>query len=197
MKLKYTKNELLKFLSNLDKNLNSNIEIVVIGGSAMSLLGLSEATKDVDLFFKDINYDGFTETLKTLSNNYNLNEIEYWENGKLILHKEGSIIELKLPDDYYVIAKKLNTSFKHITLKILDPIDLILTKANRCNRRDIEDIKEICKKYNLSLKKLKTRFKIYLKNYSGSKENYKSNFNFICELLIDEKLVSDKAQNSF
>ncbi len=71
-------------------------------------------------------------------------------------------------------------------MKALDPLDIILTKVDRLNRDDIEDIKNLVKAYSIKKEDLKERFGLHVENYEGSKERYKSNFNYMLDIFFGE-----------
>ncbi len=92
---------------NLDALLERPIEIIVVGGSALSLLKLKDRTKDIDLFIRGISYEEFSPILENLKIHYRFGKVDYWENGKMILHKNGRIFEKRMPEDYAKISKEI------------------------------------------------------------------------------------------
>ncbi|MCX6707636.1 MAG: DUF6036 family nucleotidyltransferase [Candidatus Woesearchaeota archaeon] len=101
------------------------------------------------------------------------------------MNKEGGIVTQTMPEDYAEKADTLDLRLKHIKVRILNPVDIILTKVGRCNRKDIDDILKIAKKYKIEKQDLMNRFDEYLKSYDGSKNALKGNFRHVCEILYE------------
>ncbi len=182
----YNKQRFLEFLSEMDKLLPTHIEIIAIGGTAIGLLGIREQTMDVDFFYKNISFDEMEKIVDKLKNKFK-GKIDYWEDGKMLLTKHGRIIEQSLPSNYSKLANIVEEEYKNITLKVLNPVDIIITKIGRCNERDIEDIVAVQNKYHFSKEKLQKRFNLYLKKYTGNKNEYRANFKYVCEHLFTKE----------
>ena len=125
------RNELVKWLKSIDKKLRSKITLIAVGGTAMTLLGLKSSTRDVDFCI------GF-------------NEKKYFEKVldkkfKVDIFADGYIFSEQLPADYVEKSKEI-VKMKNITLKALNPVDIIITKAARFNARDEEDIEALSKR---------------------------------------------------
>jgi len=182
----YTKNRLIHFLEDLDTKLDRNIEIITLGGSALSLLGLKHSTGDIDFFVKGIVYEDMENLLEKLKDKYKKKEIDYWEDGKIVLNKEGRIVTQLMPEDYSKIAETLDLKLKHIQVKILNPVDIVLTKIGRCSEEDIDDILKIVKKFKIDKQDLIKRFKKYAENYDGSMGIFENNFKHVCEIVYGQ-----------
>ena len=176
----YNKEDTLRFFRDLDDLLDRQIEIVAIGGTALTLLNLKKETKDFDFFIGGVNYEEFANILEKLSSKYNLDDIDFWEDNKMILHKNGRIIERSMPPDY---KRELSLSFKNIIFKSLNPLDIIVTKLDRCSQQDVVDIKSIVSEYHITAQEIETRLYQHLKLYEGSKEAYVSNFKHALDIL--------------
>lgn len=177
----YNKKKLITFLEDLDEKLKGDIEIITLGGSALSLLDLKDFTQDIDFFIKGLNYEEMEGILEKLKDKYRRDDVDYWEDGKIILNKEGRIVTQLMPNDYSEIAETIDLKLKNIKVKILNPIDIILTKVGRCNEEDIDDIRRIEKKFKIEKEVLVKRFNQYLENYDGSKNILNGNFKYICD----------------
>ena len=71
----YDKKRLLGFLKGLDDSLEKEkvtkpLEIIALGGSAMSLLNLRLKTQDIDLFYRGLDYDTFSKAVERLYPKY-------------------------------------------------------------------------------------------------------------------------------
>ena len=156
------KNDLVKWLQKVDKNLKKHILVVAVGGTAMTLLGLKSSTVDVDFC---VNSEDKEELEAAISGTF-----------KVDIFVDGYIFSEQLPDDYMSKAKGI-IEMKNITLKALSPTDIIITKAARLNARDEEDIEALAKHVDRGF--LVKRFKIVVKTYAGNENTYRDNFNHI------------------
>ena len=156
------KNDLVKWLQKVDKNIKKHILVVAVGGTAMTLLGLKSSTVDVDFC---VNSKDKEELEAAIAGTF-----------KVDIFVDGYIFSEQLPDDYMSKAKEI-IEMKNITLKALSPTDIIITKAARLNARDEEDIEALAKHVDKEI--LVKRFKIVVKTYAGSEKQYNENFNHI------------------
>lgn len=162
-----TKNDLIKWLREIDGKLGRPITLIAVGGTAMTLLNLKESTKDIDFCIKSEDSGRFKKLVKGAK-------------FKVDIFTDGFIFSEQLPDDYVDISTKYKeVDFNNITLKMLNPLDIIITKAARYNERDEEDIATLVKTKQIDKNKLMKRFKDVLKTYAGSEENYEHNFKVI------------------
>lgn len=179
--LKYTKDDFLIFLNKLDIRLKEHIFIIALGGTALSLMGLKEKTKDMDFFMEGVDFDYFDSVIEKLSEEENIprKDIDYWIGGEILFVK-GQWLESRLPPDYLTIALDYkNINLEHITLKILNPVDLVVTKVGRFNDQDRIDIPNLIKIYNINKQLLEDRFSYFVNSYTGNKAPMINNFNFI------------------
>lgn len=156
------KSKLLSWLKNIDEQLNDEIIIVAVGGTAMTLLNLKSSTIDVDFCLENKNKKEFKKFIGT----------EF----KVDIFIDGYIFSEQLPDDYIEKSKDV-IKLNKIYLKALNPIDIIITKSARLNARDEEDIESLVScvdKYEL-----KNRFEQVISTYAGKEEIYRGNFNHI------------------
>ena len=161
------KNDLVKWLQKVDKDLKKHILVVAVGGTAMTLLGLKSSTVDVDFC---VNSKDKEELEAAISGTF-----------KVDIFVDGYIFSEQLPDDYMSKAKEI-IEMKNITLKALSPTDIIITKAARLNARDEEDIEALSKHVDKEI--LVKRFKIVVKTYAGSEKQYNENFNHILKMFF-------------
>ena len=152
-------NDLDSFL-NLLSDLNEPLELFAIGGTAMVLEGIKEATKDID-FLTTENYDKIKRIfslagLKEESSNKVCN-IWRLNNIRIDIFYEGFILGVPFPDDWKNLSKKIREVGK-IKLYLLNWYDIIITKISRSEARDIEDILAIIKNQKLDIKFLKKRY---------------------------------------
>jgi predicted nucleotidyltransferase len=144
------KKELLKWLKEVDNKLNRGITIVAVGGTAMTLLSLKPSTIDIDFCVAEKDRVLFEASI---NNKY-----------KVDIFVDGYIFSEQLPVDYVDKAKPI-LKLKHITLKALHPVDMVITKAARLNARDEEDIASIAK--HVDRNELVKRFEYVVTTYAG------------------------------
>ena len=161
-----TKKDLLNWLKKTDNKLKKKITLIAVGGTAMTLLNFKESTIDVDFDVGREDHDLFKNVIdKTF---------------RVDIFVDGYIFSEQLPDDYAKIAFDFkNISFKKINLKILHPMDIILTKTARYNARDEDDIAALVKKIKINKEELKSRFEKILGSYAGSESIFRDNFEAI------------------
>ena len=141
-------------------DLDTEIELFAIGGTAMVLANIKEATKDID-FLTTLDY-------KTLSKLFKLAGLEETDNTKLCnkwflsntridIFYDEYILGISLPDDWRKLSEHIRNIGK-VKLFILNWYDIIITKIVRSEKRDIEDILKIIKRKKLDFNKLKQRY---------------------------------------
>lgn len=148
-KWEYIKNELLK----VDKLLKREIDIYLIGGSAMSYYGYKDATKDVDVLFEN-QYDcaDFFNAITELG--YETSETYF----PPVIQMEATFFVYKGDDiwiDLFVgnvmkkfdlsesiknRAVKTDLSTKYLNVKCLDKNDIFLFKSVTPRERDESDL---------------------------------------------------------
>jgi hypothetical protein len=163
------RDDLMGYLSKLDAKLTTKITLVAVGGTAMTLLGLKEATKDVDFCVETKKDQGTIEQVnKKVKSEFHLD-----------LFKEGYIFSVQLPEDYIGMSKPYNASLKNIELRTLHPLDIIISKAARLNERDIEDIRALIKAKRIDKKRLVERYEMAREAYPASESNFDYNFGYV------------------
>src|SRR3989338_3969851 len=171
----FNRERLLEFLHDLDGMLPSPIEVILIGGSALNYLDLKDDTKDVDFFYSGMEIDDLYAITQELSKKYN-SRIDFWTTEEMVLLKDGRINTQKLPTDYISMCFEAEEPLERIKLKILNPIDVVLTKEDRLSERDMDDITKLVNHYHIPRETLEERFKLYLAGYDGNKTKREVNF---------------------
>ncbi len=151
--------ELESFLQILADS-NEEIELYAIGGTAMTLKGIKESTKDID-FLTTKDYKTLSKILKQAGlkeiSNIQICNIWYFNDRRIDFFYNGYIIGTGLENDWKEKSELIRTIGK-IKLFLLNWYDLIITKLARSENRDIEDILAIIKKEKIDIKKLKERY---------------------------------------
>jgi len=138
--------KLIDFLKIIDKELEKEIELTAVGGTAMTLLGLKTSTIDID-------FDMTLEDKKELQR-----VLEITPHGfKIDLFTNGYIFSQQLPDDYLKYRQPIDEKFTNIKLFTLAPIDIVATKISRLNDRDMQDIGSCIEKCQLKKEDITSR----------------------------------------
>jgi hypothetical protein len=148
--------ELESFLQLL-ADLDTEVELFAIGGTAMVLKGIKEATKDID-FLTTSSYADIKRlfTLAGLSEESSSGVCNMWylRDMRIDLFFGGFIMGTTLPADWKALSEHIRDIGK-VKLYILDWDDIIITKIARSEERDIKDALDIIKSQRLDFKRLK------------------------------------------
>lgn len=165
MKNKY-KNPIAKDLGDLESflqliaDLDEEIELFAIGGTAMVLKKIKESTKDIDfLVTTDHNKIKRLFNLAGLKEEESSQACNIWRmnNIRIDIFYVQSIMGITLPDDWKSLSEQVRDIGK-VRLFILNWYDIIITKIARSEPRDVDDIKAIIAKQDIDIKKLKERY---------------------------------------
>ena len=159
------KSALIDFLEEVDKQLEKPVTLVAVGGSALTLLDAKTSTIDVDFTIPSDDYNVFKKTLNSIPHGF---KVDCW--------KDGMVFSQTLPDDYLeksITIKKM----RHIQLRALHPVDIVVTKIGRLDARDKQDIETCIKKFKLTKNQISRRAKTVA--YVGRDENYETNLNHV------------------
>jgi len=168
-----TKYDLLKFLEEVNLELGEEIILLAIGGTAMTLLGMKEFTKDVD--FDTPSEDDYKKFMQAID--------RIGANIRIDVFKSDMILTEILPPDYLKIAiKYTDVNFSKINLYMLHPIDIICSKIARLNDSDIKDIKTCISYYNITKSEIQQRAMQY--EHVGSDESYYQGVEYVLKNLF-------------
>ena len=154
------KTVLLDFLSVLDDDLTKKITLVAAGGTAMTLLDLKTSTIDIDFTIPGCDRLEFEQALKNNPPGY---RVDRWT--------DGCVFCQTLPKDYLEKSIKIK-EFNHISLRALQPLDIIVTKIGRLNDRDMQDIEACIKKAKVSKAEIMQRALLIVETYREPEEDY-------------------------
>lgn len=166
------KDELMKYLEEIDKNIEREVTLIAVGGTAMTMLGLKETTKDVD----------FCTLTRKEQRIVKAAGEKVKDEIRMDLFSEGYIFSVQLQDDYAKMAKQSDFKFEKLTLKILHPVDIIVSKTDRLSERDVEDIKALIKEKRVNKKTLEQRYREAIESVPGKRENFEHNSKEVLEL---------------
>jgi len=162
---------LLDFLEEIDNELDKPIILVAVGGTALTLLGVKPSTIDVDFTLSADDYEEFQRVLATVHHGF---EVHCFL-GSMIFSQD-------LPDDYLEKSSSVKTRLKHIELRTLSPLDIVVTKIGRLDPRDKEDIANCIRIFRLTRQQVAERAKQV--DYVGREENYQINLKHVLENLF-------------
>lgn len=146
----------LQLLADLDEEL----ELFAMDGTAMVLKGIKESTKDIDFLTtapyaqikKLLTLAGLQEeSTSQLCNIWHLKDI------RIDIFYNAFILGFPLPPDWKELSEHIKNVGK-IRLFILNWYDVIITKIARSERRDVEDSIAIIRHEKLDFQKLKERY---------------------------------------
>lgn len=165
-KLTLNNEDLLNWLREVDKRLKRSIVLIALGGTALTLLGFKEFTRDVDFCIDSKDYSYFNDIIKDSK----------W---KIDLFQDGYIFSEQLPSDYVDRAITINTNFNKIDIRALSFVDIIITKVARFLERDEEDISSIFRRVEIDKKELESRFEQIVGTFAGREEDFRYHFNLV------------------
>lgn len=139
---KISKNELLNRFVDWDSFLKRKVHLIACGGTAMTLLGVKESTKDIDLM---VPIEKEREYLLKLLLELGYKNVTGWGwarddgfvfdlfRGKSIHTTE--LLESPLDMNNHVLVKE----FSHIYLGVLNTSDILISKLFRSTQVDVDD----------------------------------------------------------
>jgi Nucleotidyltransferase of unknown function (DUF6036) len=77
-----------------------------------------------------------------------------------------------LPENYEERLVNLNLGLQNLSLKVLQPYDLVLSKLTRNNPKDREDVKYLAAKLRLNFRTLYARFTKEMKPWIANPERH-------------------------
>ena len=161
------KSELLNFLEELDKELGRKITLIAVGGTAMTLLDLKPSTIDIDFTIPSSDFPEYKRAEKNVPHGH-----------KIDIFLDGCIFSQNLPDDYLANSTEL-ANLEHISLRVLHPVDIVVTKIGRLHNRDLKDIEKCIKAYGLKKEQIENRAANV--TYIGKQEYYDYNLKLVLE----------------
>lgn len=149
----YSKETIESLIKKLDSKLKRNVEVVAIGGTALSLLGDRPHSKDIDMCYLNCDFPSeFTQAVLDSGKEVGIavKDIEMF-NGF-----EMSFLNIPNFGERALLYKKLH--LKHILFKVMHPVDIILSKIYRGEPKDINDSVSLIDEGKVDASDLNTRF---------------------------------------
>jgi len=158
------KKDLLTEISGWNRFLKRKMHLIACGGTALTILGLKESTKDIDFIVPNIDeYTYLIDSLKKLGyksvagHGWRRDEKYVFDlfRGKFVHTTE--LLESPMLEGNNIFFEE----FTHVYLGILNFYDLIISKLFRGAQVDFDDciILYEANKSQINIKKLKDRFK--------------------------------------
>ena len=169
--MQFEKKNLMDFLEEVDGKLDKEIDLIAVGGTAMTLLGLKPSTIDIDFNLSSEHAEIFRKALEDIPHGY---RIDIFENG--------GIFSQQLPDGFEKECVPVKR-FSKINLLALHPLDIVATKIGRLDGRDIQDIEACIKGFSLTREQIRKRANMV--EYAGREENYRHNLEYVLKNLAD------------
>ena len=176
--MSFNRDELVRFLTELDQELSRHTDLVIIGGASLTLAyNFLNTTIDMDLLNK-ITADLFEAIEKAKSKTHLDVRVSTVGVYAQILNMEQRLVS---PPDML---------FKNINLYVPEKHDLALLKAARLEPRDMEDIRGLHNADSLNPETLFQRFKAeVLPLNSGDDNLLKGKFLEMIEMLFGEDMA--------
>ncbi len=196
MEYQQTADSLLTTLRVWDELLpgKGKIRLIACGGTALTLLGYKEATKDIDFLVPD------STEYKRLANF--LMEAGYENIGGYKWRREGETAEYDLFPGKAVFMTELLISplekdghriikkFKKLYLGVLNSVDLMITKLARGSETDYQDCLMLLRNENINWKQFEERYKEAAKysiNYGTEEEKAMKRFAHLKRLFQEKR----------
>jgi Nucleotidyltransferase of unknown function (DUF6036) len=149
------------FLKELDDTLSEELKFHCMGGFVVTFLyGFSRTTSDLDVFYVATTDDRFS-TLIELGGEGSALHKKY----RVCLHY---VTVAQVPDSYdQRLTEMFSGSFEHLRLFAFNPYDLALSKLERNEQIDRDDVKHLARTIPLDLSLLQDRYQSEMRPYLG------------------------------
>jgi len=165
--------------------LKKKVHLIACGGTAMTLLGIKDSTKDIDLIVPDAKeYEYLTKSLKAIG--YVQTGAHRWKSEDIFVFDifKGNfvhtteLIEPPLKEGNHILFKEMS----FICLGVLNDYDLIISKLFRGTQVDIDDCLALVKYRGaaIDLKNLEGRYR-ETASYSISENKINRNLDLFLE----------------
>lgn len=123
-----SRQNVMEFLKQLGKRYPKSETLFLLGGSAMLLLGSSRETMDIDYVGDDLHKNDFQKAIEEIAKEFGL-DAEAVPIGNFIPLPEGNN------------ERKIHIGqFGNVTVYIIDPYSIALSKIDRGSDRDFDDL---------------------------------------------------------
>ena len=142
-----------RFLTEVDHSLSEVVELHCAGGFVLTVVhGIPRTTADLD-YISAVPRQAAEELERIAGRGSDLAK-----RHKVFLQAVGGVGDY--PENYESRLTTLPLGLKKLTLRILEPYDLLLSKLTRNSPKDMEDVRALVQKLNLEFDVLLERFRI-------------------------------------
>ncbi len=193
MKYQIDKQGLLNRISVWDGFLKRKVHLIACSGTALTLLGIKDSTKDIDLIVPKLTeYEYLIRNLKQLG--YKAASGSGWTRGDgfifdLFTDKRvhtTELLESPLDKKNHILIKE----FSHIYLGVLNYYDIIISKLFRATSIDLEDCLSLIKdkRSEIELELMVKRFR-ETASFDVSEDKVNKNLEHFLRILKKGKLI--------
>ena len=161
---------LFDFLAEVERSLESPIELVAAGGTALTLLGVKPSTIDIDFTAPKESIAAFRGAMAKTPHGF---KVDLWT--------DGQVFSQFLPGDYLVKSRPVKRIGK-ISLRALSPVDIVVTKAGRLDERDEQDIRDCAKRFKVTKAAVSARAAQV--ECAGREETYRERIAYVVNTLL-------------
>jgi hypothetical protein len=183
--------DLMQVLETWDEKLRGKVFLAACGGTALTLYGHKESTRDVDFLVPDPDQFHAVVNMVTKMGYAKVSVFGYEhpnKHWKFDLFPGQRIFETELLDPVPEAGRhRVIKSFRHLTLACINPDDLIISKMFRGTMVDVQDSITMIKAERLDLTGLAQRYK-ETAGYYIRPERCKTNLQYLIEDLEKEKI---------
>ena len=141
-----------RFLTEVDHSLSEVVELHCAGGFVLTVVhGIPRTTADLD-YISAVPRQAVEELERIAGRGSDLAK-----RHKVFLQAVGGVGDY--PENYESRLTTLRLGLKKLTLRILEPYDLLLSKLTRNSPKDMEDVRALVQKLNLEFDVLMERFR--------------------------------------
>ena len=169
------------FFRELDTAATEEVDLQCVGGFVVTeLYGLARPTADVDLL-----------SIAPVAQRSEL--LKMGGEGSQLHQKYGVYLQyvggiVSLPYDYDErLVPMFQGAYKHLRFFALDPYDLVLSKLERNQPKDRQDVLFLARAIPLDLNILKQRYPELRPQLFGVKENFDANFELWLEMIEEDR----------
>jgi hypothetical protein len=192
-KYRITARELIHTIDNWERLINFRVNLIGCGGTALTLLGIKDSTKDIDFivpvfkeherlmkFLRSLGYEEKGNGLSHPDDPYFL--YQFWVGNRVFT---TDLLDSPLDPGRNILIKK----WKYIYLGALNLQDLIITKMFRGMHVDVDDCVAAFSKFEIDTEELLKRYAEAAK-YDLNPEKMMQNFIVFSEALLEKGVIT-------
>jgi hypothetical protein len=192
-KYRVTAKELIQTIDNWERLINFRVNLIGCGGTALTLLGIKDSTKDIDFivplvkeherlmkFLRSLGYEEKGNGLAHPDDPYFL--YQFWVGNRVFT---TDLLDSPMDPGRNIFVKK----WKRIYLGALNLQDLIITKVFRGMQVDVDDCVAAFVKFEIDPQSLLKRYAEAAK-YDLNPEKMMQNFIVFSEALLEKGVIT-------